>query len=102
MRVGPRTSALADSANLIHIHECGGKSAEALKVAQAVTGQVFQQPIEVCNTILQNGDPLVVHFRLSIQVEHRAAPDHRVQGHQLPFIRAGKVRPAFAAVLFPE
>lgn len=91
-----------DSAAVIHGCERSGEPAETLKVPQALTNQVVQKPIEVGHTIFENGNTLAVQFRLSVEIKHRTSTDHGIQRHQLAFIRAGKMRPALAAVFFPE
>ena len=84
------------------INERGREPAKALEITQAVLRQVFEKAIKVGHTILKNGDTVVVYFRLPVEIKYRASPDHGIQGHQLPFIRAGKLRPAVAAVFIPE
>ena len=86
----------------IELDEGGCQSAEALKVAQAVLTQIIEQGIKVGDAVLEYRDALTVHMRLPVEVEHRTSADDGIQCHQLPFVRAGETRPAFAAVLLPE
>lgn len=84
------------------VDESGGESAKTLKIVQALIGELFKKAIEVGHTVFQNCETMAVHFRLTVKIKHRTSADDRIQRHQLPFIRAGKSRPAFAAVFVPE
>ena len=84
------------------VNEGGGESAKTLEVAQAVIRQFLEKTIQIGHTILENCETVAVHFRLPVEIKHRASADHGIQRHQLAFIRAGKLGPAFAAMFFPE
>ncbi len=84
------------------VNEGGGESAKTLEVAQAVLRQLLEKAIQIGHTIFKNRETVAVHLRLPVEIKHRASADHGIQRHQLAFIRAGKLRPALAAVFFPE
>lgn len=84
------------------LDECARELSKALKIAQAVFREVVEQRIQIRHAVFENGDSPTVQSLRPIEIEYRAPTDDRIQGHQLPFVRAGKVRPALATMGFPQ
>lgn len=102
LRAGPRPRSGTGLGLPSDVDESGRQPAKALEIAQALIRQVFKKAIEIGYTIFQDCKAMTIHFRLPVEIKHRASADHGIQRHQLAFIRAGKLRPAVTAVFFPE
>src|SRR5215212_1352405 len=55
--------------------------------------EIRRERLQVCHTVLHNGDPLIIETFRAVKIKHDTSANDRIEGHQLALVRTRELRP---------